>query len=94
MGFAGVLGLLASTLMALILGMDRGAVRAGLYGFNGVLVGLALATFLAPHWSLGIMGYAVVVAAFSTILMASLGKIFLGVLGRARRSRCRSTSRR
>lgn len=80
-GFAGVLGLLASTLMALILGMDRGAVRAGLYGFNGVLVGLALATFLAPHWSLGIMGYAVVVAAFSTILMASLGKIFLGSWG-------------
>ena len=27
---------------------DRAALRAGLYGYNGALVGLALATFLAP----------------------------------------------
>ncbi len=80
-GFAGVLGLLASTVLALMLGMDRGAIRAGLYGFNGVLVGLALATFLGPHWNVGIMGYVVVVAGFSTILMASLGKIFIGSWG-------------
>lgn len=92
-GFAGVLGLLASTVLALMLGMDRGAIRAGLYGFNGVLVGLALATFLGPHWNVGIMAYVVVVAGFSTILMASLGKIFLGSWG-VPRSRCRSTSRR
>ena len=46
-GFAGTLGLIISTLAALALGFDRGAIRAGLYGFNGVLVGLALGTFLA-----------------------------------------------
>jgi urea transporter len=80
-GFAGVLGLLASTVLALMLGMERGAIRAGLYGFNGVLVGLALAMFLGPHWKVGIMVYVVVVAGFSTILMASLGKVLLGSWG-------------
>ncbi|HWJ76208.1 MAG TPA: urea transporter [Kaistia sp.] len=44
----GVLGLLAATATALALGVDRVAWRAGLFGFNGVLTGLALATFLAP----------------------------------------------
>ncbi len=81
LGFGGTLGLVASTLTALILGMDRPAIRAGLYGFNGVLVGAALATFLSPEWSAGVMGYIVAVSAFSTILMATLAKIFLGTWG-------------
>lgn len=81
LGFGGTLGLVVSTLTALILGMDRPAIRAGLYGFNGVLVGAALATFLGPEWSAGVMGYIVAVSAFSTILMAVLAKIFLGTWG-------------
>jgi urea transporter len=80
-GFAGTLGLLVSTITGLILGMDRGAIRAGLYGFNGVLVGAAIATFLGPHWNGGIIGYIIAVSAFSTVLMATLGKIFLGSWG-------------
>lgn len=80
-GFAGTLGLVASTITGLVLGMDRGAIRAGLYGFNGVLVGLALATFLGSHWNGGVIGYVVAFSAFSTVLMATLGKIFLGSWG-------------
>jgi urea transporter len=80
-GFAGTLGLVVSTVTGLILGMDRGAIRAGLYGFNGILVGLALATFLTSHWNGGVIGYVVAVSAFSTVLMASLAKIFLGSWG-------------
>src|SRR3954469_14824645 len=38
LGFAGALGLVVSTLSAILIGMDRGAIRAGLFGFNGVLV--------------------------------------------------------
>ncbi len=45
---AGVLALVVATATALALGVDRAAWRAGLYGFNGVLTGLALATFLTP----------------------------------------------
>ena len=45
---AGVLGVVASTLTAIWLSADKTALTAGLYGYNGVLVGLALATFVAP----------------------------------------------
>lgn len=40
------LGALLATAAASALGLDRGAIRAGLYGFNGLLVGAALPTFL------------------------------------------------
>ncbi|NWW43665.1 UT2 protein, partial [Pedionomus torquatus] len=49
----GCLGTVVSTLTALILGQDRSAVAAGLYGYNGVLVGLLMAVFSAKgdyHW--------------------------------------------
>ena len=38
----------SATLTAIWLEADGAALKAGLYGYNGVLVGLALATFLAP----------------------------------------------
>ncbi|NXL13700.1 UT2 protein, partial [Setophaga kirtlandii] len=43
----GCVGTLVSTLTALILGQDRSAIAAGLYGYNGVLVGLLMAVFSA-----------------------------------------------
>jgi len=41
----GVTGLIASTVMAHVLSVDPGAIRAGLYGYNGLLTGLAIALF-------------------------------------------------
>jgi hypothetical protein len=67
--FAGVLGVVASTLTAIWLKADQAALRAGLYGYNGVLVGLALATFIAPGAALWI--YVALGAAVSTV--ATLG---------------------
>jgi urea transporter len=78
LGFAGALGLATSTATALVLGMDRGAIRAGLFGFNGVLVGAGLSLFLQPDWDLLVMVWIVVGAAFSTILHAALANAFLG----------------
>jgi urea transporter len=78
LGFAGVLGLVASTLTAIALGMDRGATRAGLFGFNGVLVGAGLSLFLQPDWNLLVMVWIVLGAALSTILHAALANVFLG----------------
>uniref|UniRef100_A0A8C8ASV4 Urea transporter n=1 Tax=Otus sunia TaxID=257818 RepID=A0A8C8ASV4_9STRI len=49
----GCLGTVVSTFAALILGQDRSAIAAGLYGYNGVLVGLLMAVFSAKgdyHW--------------------------------------------
>ena len=66
---AGVLGVVASTLTAMWLKADKSALRAGPYGYNGVLVGLALATFLAQGAALWI--YIVLGAAVSTV--ATLG---------------------
>jgi urea transporter len=78
LGFAGALGLVASTLAAIAIGMDRGAIRAGLFGFNGVLVGAALSLFLHPDWDALVMVWIVVAAFFSTVLHAALAAVFIG----------------
>uniref|UniRef100_A0A8C3NVH9 Urea transporter n=1 Tax=Cyanoderma ruficeps TaxID=181631 RepID=A0A8C3NVH9_9PASS len=41
----GCVATVVSTLTALILGQDRSAIAAGLYGYNGILVGLLMAVF-------------------------------------------------
>ena len=46
--FGGLVAVVAATLTAQWLRVDPASLRAGLYGFNGLLVGLALATFVAP----------------------------------------------
>ena len=64
--FAGLIAVVAATLTAQWLRVDRASLHAGLYGFNGVLVGLALATFLAPGpllWAYVVLGAAVSVVA-------------------------------
>lgn len=78
LGFAGALGLAVSTAAALLIGMDRGAIRAGLYGFNGVLVGAGLSLFLQPDWDGLVMVWIVVGAFFSTVLHAALANVFIG----------------
>ena len=78
LGFAGALGLVVSTLAAIAIGMDRGAIRAGLFGFNGVLVGAGLSLFLQPDWDVLVMVWIVVGAFFSTILHAALANVFIG----------------
>jgi len=78
LGFAGALGVIVSTASALLIGMDRGAIRAGLFGFNGVLVGAGLSLFLQPDWDALVIVWIVVGAFFSTILHAALASIFVG----------------
>jgi urea transporter len=81
LGFAGALGLVVSTLAAILIGMDRGAIRAGLFGFNGVLVGAGMSLFLQPDWDLLVMVWIVVGAFFSTVLHAAFAAVFLGAWG-------------
>ncbi|XP_076614704.1 urea transporter 2-like [Chaetodon auriga] len=48
-----LLGTLMSTVSAMLLGQNREAVSAGLYGYNGTLVGMLMAVFSAKaswHW--------------------------------------------
>jgi urea transporter len=69
-GGAALLGLAGSTLAAYLLGADRGLIRNGLFGFNGVLVGIGLAFFLEFDFLLAV--YIVLGAVVSTIVMMAL----------------------
>ena len=66
---AGILGVVTATLTAIWRRADDAALKAGLYGYNGALVGLALATFLAPGPALWV--YVALGGAVSTV--ATLG---------------------
>lgn len=71
---AALAGCAAATLAAMALGADRAQVRAGMFGFNGALVGIALAYFLAPTpmtWAALLLA-----AACSTVLMAAMLAVF------------------
>ncbi|MEV4599088.1 urea transporter [Amycolatopsis sp. NPDC049253] len=81
LGFGATVGVVASTLAALALGFDRDAIHAGLYGFNGVLVGLGLALFLAPEWDGIVILWIILLSAVSSILMAALAAAFGGAWG-------------
>ena len=62
----GIVALLAATLTAYWLRVEPADLHAGLYGFNGYLMGLALPTFLAPSpllWVYVALGGAVSVVA-------------------------------
>lgn len=70
LGWAVLLGTIASTATAVLLGADSSRIRAGLFGFNGALVAIALLYFLEPN--ILACGYVVLAAACTTIIMAAL----------------------
>jgi urea transporter len=70
---AGVVAVLVATLTAQWLRVDEKSLDSGLYGYNGVLVGLALATFLAPGTLLWV--YVVLGAAVSVVAMLGTANV-------------------
>jgi urea transporter len=64
---AGIVAVVAANLTAELLHVDTDSLHAGLYGFNGILVGLALATFLAPGLLLWV--YVILGAVVSVVVM-------------------------
>src|SRR3954451_19027882 len=68
-----VLGLIVATAAASLLRVDKGAFGSGLYGYNGILVGAALPTFLAVDALL--WAYIVVGAAASTVVMLAVANV-------------------
>ncbi len=70
---AGLLSLVVSTLTALWLRVDEAPLRSGIYGYNGILVGLALATFLAPNALLWI--YVVLGAVVSVVVTLATANV-------------------
>ena len=77
-GFHGVLGLLGSTMTAKVLRLDAQALTSGLFGYNGLLVGMALGTFLTRDgWDAAILIASVVMGGVSTLIQLALGNIFV-----------------
>ncbi len=76
-----LVGVVASTLTAIILKADRALIRDGLFGFNGALVALALVAFTSENFrtgaipSVAMLVYLVCAAAMSTMLFASLATL-------------------
>lgn len=68
-----VVALIVATATATLLRVDKGAFGSGLYGFNGILVGCALPTFLAVDALLWV--YIVIGAAASTIVMLAVSNV-------------------
>ena len=78
----GVVALLSATAVARLLRVAPAAVRNGLFGFNAVLVGQALATFVvvssSTQWVLAIAA-AVLLGAMSVVVAQALGTLFIPV---------------
>lgn len=69
-----VVALTVSTATAMMLNADEPSLRMGLYGFNGILVGAAIPTFLDSDGLVWV--YVVVGAAVSTIAMLAIANVF------------------
>ena len=65
-----VIGTVASTVMAYIIKANRGNLKAGIYGFNGMLVGACLPTFLANTPLMWV--FVVVGSMFSTLVIMAV----------------------
>lgn len=72
-GIYGLVGTAASTLAARWIGVPDPAVRAGLYGYNGTLVGVALAFYLAENSLLPV--YVVFGGVVSAIVAGAVGNV-------------------
>lgn len=76
----GLVGVVASTLTAVWMKLDRDSIRNGIFGYNGILVGAALATFgmsgnggWNPAWAIAV----IVFSAMTTVLMKTMGIWFV-----------------
>lgn len=69
-----VVALLVATATAMLLQVDRESLRQGMYGFNGILVGAAVPTFLDVDGH--VWAYLVVGAAVSTVVMMAIANVF------------------
>ncbi|WP_378941230.1 urea transporter [Mesorhizobium sp. ANAO-SY3R2] len=68
-----VVALLVATITAMLLDVDEASLRQGLFGFNGVLVGAAVPTFLVANASMWLI--LAIGAAVSTVVMLAVSNV-------------------
>ena len=69
-----MIGLTSSNAFAHLLGFDSGLISSGLFGYNAILVGLALSTFHGDSWSWALVLAIVFVSLLSALLFVTLGR--------------------
>jgi urea transporter len=72
-GIGAVVATFLSTGTAYAVGVDRDKLKMGLYGFNGVLVGAGIPTFLAPNTAM--WAFLVIGSIVSTIVMLAMSNV-------------------
>jgi len=85
----GLLGVTCATAVGILLSFDKNLVQKGILGYNGVLVGLALATFHGRPWDPDVLFYVVSCSGFSTVLAGAMAELLHnedGLLGISRPS--------
>ncbi len=73
-GLYGLLALLTANAIAMLLGYERRSIRKGYYGFNALLVGLALSYFYAPTPNLLVL--TLLSSFLATLLSTTLQSLF------------------
>jgi urea transporter len=73
----GIIGRISSNAFALALALDSGLVASGLFGYNGILCGLALATFYGDSWSAPLVFVTIFISMVSTVLFITLGRLLV-----------------
>ena len=76
---SGILGLCSSTITAILLKFNRDQWKSGLYGFNGLLIGLACATFqqMKGPSILWTISFSIILGSVSTFFQILLNQIFV-----------------
>ena len=67
----------SSNVFAHVMCFDEGLISSGLFGYNAVLVGLAMATFHGDSWSWPLILATVFVSVLSALLFISLGRLLV-----------------
>lgn len=84
MGLFAALGVAAANLTARLIGADRGVRRNGIHGFNGALVGAAVAAFASLEAPASLAGWLLLLvlgAGLTTVLVESLGRWLVSRVG-------------
>ncbi len=80
-GIACLLGTIISTATAMLFKADKGLIKAGLFGFNGALIAIALVAYTSPNFTTGNLPnlhlwlYIVICAAFTSVIMPAFAAL-------------------
>ena len=75
-------GLICATAFALLLGVNRAAVRAGLLGYNGLLLGGAVSvTLVGGDWNARALVFILFGALFTVVAVLALGNAWASIYG-------------